>query len=172
MAATFAELQETVAADPRWTAHPFALGREDSSASMNVVPGTLSSLLPPTQFGSARYARLRDPAPEEVEVRRLDGILDEVLAHVPHARPYLKLDTQGFDLEAFAGLGDRVRDIVAMQSEVSVVEIYAGMPPMAEALETYEAAGFEITGLFPVSREAETGRVLEFDCVMVRPVAR
>jgi FkbM family methyltransferase len=172
VAATFAELQETVAADPRWTAHPYALGREDTSASMNVVPGTLSSLLPPTQFGSARYARLRDPAPEEVEVRRLDGILDEVLADVPDARPYLKLDTQGFDLEAFAGLGDRVRDIVAMQSEVSVVEIYAGMPPMAEALETYEAAGFEITGLFPVSREAETGRVLEFDCVMVRPAAR
>ena len=172
VAATFAELQEAAAADPRWTAYPYALGREDTSASMNVVPGTLSSLLPATEFGSTRYARLREPSPEEVQVRRLDGILDEVLAHVPGARPYLKLDTQGYDLEAFAGLGERARDIVAMQSEVSVVEIYAGMPPMAQALEAYESAGFEITGLFPVSREAETGRVLEFDCVMVRPAAR
>jgi FkbM family methyltransferase len=172
VAATFAELQEAAAADPRWTAYPYALGREDATASMNVVPGTLSSLLPPTDFGSARYERLREPAAEEVDVRRLDGVLDEVLAHVPDPRPYLKLDTQGFDLEAFAGLGDRVGEIVAMQSEVSVVEIYAGMPPMAQALEAYEGAGFEITGLFPVSREAETGRVLEFDCVMVRAAAR
>jgi FkbM family methyltransferase len=172
VAATFAELQEAAAADPRWTAYPYALGREDATASMNVVPGTLSSLLPATEFGSARYARLREPSAEEVHVRRLDGILDEVLAHVPAPRPYLKLDTQGFDLEAFAGLGDRVGEIVAMQSEVSVVEIYAGMPPMAQALEAYQAAGFEITALFPVSREAETGRVLEFDCVMVRPAAR
>jgi FkbM family methyltransferase len=169
--ATFAELQHAAAADPRWTVYPYALGREDSTASMNVVPGTLSSLLPATDFGAARYARLREPSTEEVQVRRLDGILDEVLADVSAARPYLKLDTQGFDLEAFAGLGARAHEIVAMQSEVSVVEIYAGMPPMAQALETYEAAGFEITGLFPVSREAETGRVLEFDCVMVRPTA-
>jgi FkbM family methyltransferase len=172
VAATFAELQEAAAGDPQWTAYPYALGREDSTASMNVVPGTLSSLLPATDFGSTRYERLREPSAEDVEVRRLDGILDEVLARVPDPRPYLKLDTQGFDLEAFAGLGDRVGEIVAMQSEVSVVEIYAGMPPMAQALEAYEAAGFEITGLFPVSREAETGRVLEFDCVMVRSAAR
>jgi FkbM family methyltransferase len=169
VAATFAELQEVAAADGNWTAYPFALGREDTTASMNVVPGTLSSLLPPTDFGSARYARLREPAAQDVQVRRLDGILDEILAGVPDPRPYLKLDTQGYDLEAFAGLGDRARDFVAMQSEVAVMEIYAGMPRMAEALEVYERAGFEITGLFPVSREADTGRVLEFDCVMVRP---
>jgi FkbM family methyltransferase len=170
--ATFAELQEAAAADPRWTAYPYALGREETTASMNVVPGTLSSLLPATEFGAARYSRLREPEAEEVQVRRLDNILDEVLADVPAPRPYLKLDTQGFDLEAFAGLGDRVSEIVAMQSEVSVLEIYAGMPPMMQAVAAYEAAGFEITALFPVSREAETGRVLEFDCVMVRADAR
>ena len=169
---TFAELRDAAARDPRWTAYPYALGREDTSAPMNVVPGTLSSLLAPTEFGSARYARLREPTRQQVPVRRLDGILDEVLAGVPSPRPFLKLDTQGYDLEAFAGLGDRSRDFVAMQSEVAVVEIYAGMPRMPEALAVYEVAGFEITGLFPVSREARTGRVLEFDCVMARPGAR
>ena len=29
-------------------------------------------------------------------------------------------------------------------------------------------AGFEIAGLYPVSRQTRTGRVLEYDCVMVR----
>jgi len=169
--ATFAELEQTAAADPKWTVYPYALGRADSTAPMNVVPGTLSSLLPPTEFGSARYTRLREPSRQEVEVRRLDGILDEVLGPVPDPRPYLKLDTQGYDLEAFGGLGDRARDVVAMQSEVALVEIYAGMPRWGEAVAAYEAAGFEITGLFPVSREAASGRALELDCVMARPDA-
>jgi len=39
---------------------------------------------------------------------------------------------------------------------------------LSEALAAYEAAGFEITALYPVSRDRRTARVLEFDCVMVR----
>ena len=46
-----------------------------------------------------------------------------------------------------------------------------GMPRFPESLAAYEAAGFEITGLYPASREHRTGRVLEFDCVMVRASA-
>lgn len=169
---TFAQLRDAAAGDPRWTAHAYALGREDGETELHVVPGTLSSALPATRFGARRYERLRRPRTETVPVRRLDGLLDEVLPPGDaRSRPYLKLDTQGFDLEVFAGLGERARDFVAMQSEVALVRIYEGMPRMPEALAAYEAAGFEVTGLYPVSRERRTARVLEFDCVMARPDA-
>jgi len=168
---TFARLERAAAEDPRWTVHPYALGREAGSAPMQVVHGTLSSMLPATRFGADRYERLRTPAVQEVEVRRLDAVLDEVVAHVPDPRLYLKLDTQGYDVEAFAGLGERARELVGMQSEVAVLPIYEGMPLMCEALEVYAAAGFGISALYPVSRQSATGRVLEFDCVMVRPEA-
>jgi FkbM family methyltransferase len=168
----FEELTRRAAKDKRWTTHQIALGREDGTIAMNVVPGTLSSLLPATSFGSNRYQQLQAPTVEQVDVRRLDGVLDEFTAHVPRPRPYLKLDTQGFDLEAFAGLGERAGDIVGMQSEVALLEIYEGMPRMTRAIEIYEAAGFEVTGLHPVSRERRTARVLEFDCIMVRASAR
>jgi hypothetical protein len=99
-------------------------------------------------------------------------MLDEVLpAGLGERRLYLKMDTQGYDLEAFAGLGERVADFVGMQSEVAVLRIYEGMPRLTEAIETYEGAGFEITGMFPVTREDTTGRVLEFDCVLARAEA-
>jgi FkbM family methyltransferase len=168
----FERLERTARRDPRWTALPYALGRENGVTAINVVPGTLSSVLEPSAFGARRYARLREPQTREVPVRRLDAVLDDVLAGVPAPRPYLKLDTQGYDLEVFAGLGERVSDIVAMQSEVALLRIYRGMPRLPEALSAYEAAGFHVTGLFPVSRESRTARVLEFDCVMVRPDAR
>jgi hypothetical protein len=96
-------------------------------------------------------------------------VLGEVVGDC--SRLFLKMDTQGFDLEAFRGLGDRTSDIVAMQSEVALLPIYEGMPRMPEAVATYEAAGFEISGLYAVNREKD-GRVIEYDCVMVRPDAR
>lgn len=167
----FAELEAVAAADGRWTAYPYALGREDGTTTINVVPGTLSSVLAPTRFGRKRYAQLREPTATEVPLRRLESILDDVLP-AGARRPYLKLDTQGFDLEVFAGLGDRVADVVAMQAEVSLLQIYEGMPDMAEALEAYREAGFDITALYPVSRQSATARVLEFDCVMVRAGSR
>jgi FkbM family methyltransferase len=168
----FAELERAAARDPGWTAYPWALGREEGHVPMNVVADTLSSLLPATSFGARRHPRLRKPVAVDVQVRRLDAILDEVLAPVADPRPYLKLDTQGYDLEAFAGLGQRVADFIGMQSEVALLQIYEGMPRMPEALAAYEAAGFEITALYPVSRDMRTGRVLEFDCVMVRDGTR
>ena len=171
VAEPFAKLARAAGDDPRWEVHRCALGREDGTATMNVVPGTLSSVLAPTRFGAGRYAKLREAEEQEVPVRRLDGLLDDILRSVDAPRPFLKLDTQGYDLEAFAGLGDRAREFVGLQSEVALMRIYEGMPRLPEALATYEAAGFGVTGLFPVSRQSRTGRVLEFDCVMVRPDA-
>jgi len=164
----FAELQRRAASDERWSAHRLALGREDGSTTMNVVPGTLSSLRPATKFGAGRYPRLQEPEEVEVEVRRLDAVIEEALGGLGGRRPFLKLDTQGYDLDVFAGAGDAIQKFVGMQSELALMEIYKGMPHMRRSLRAYEKAGFEIAALYPVSRQTRTGRVLEYDCVMVR----
>ena len=168
VAETFARLSASAAGDPKWSVHRCALGREEAVATMHVVPGTLSSVLEPTAFGYDRYRQFHDATTEDVPVRRLDAMLDEVTAGLRAPRLYLKLDTQGYDLEVFAGLGERAREFAGLQSEVAVMQIYEGMPMMPEAIATYTAAGFEISALYPVSRQSRTGRVVEFDCVMVR----
>jgi FkbM family methyltransferase len=169
--ATFAVLAARAARDGRWSAHPFALGDADGTTTIRVVPGTMSSVLAPTAFGAQRYGQFADATEQEVPLRRLDGLLDEALAGLAEPRPFLKLDTQGYDLQAFAGLGERTRELVGLQAELALMEIYAGMPRLPEALATYEAAGLEVSGLFPVSRQAATARMVELDCVMVRAEA-
>jgi FkbM family methyltransferase len=164
----FAELERAASEDPDWHIHPLALGREEAMTTMNAVPGTLSSLRAPTEFGARRYKRLRDPEPVDVQVRRLDGMLDELLRGLNRPRPYLKLDTQGFDLDVFAGAGDRIAEFAGMQSELALMQIYEGAPRLPEALALYEEAGFDVAAMYPVSRQGKTARVLEFDCVMVR----
>ena len=172
--AAFAELRELAGADGRWRAHPYALGRTASTATINVARGSaLSSFLSPNPYGQGRFGDLVSVTSTiEVPVHRLDAVFEEIVGHVHAPRLLLKMDTQGFDLEVFAGLGERTSEVVALQSEVSVIPIYAGMPRMPDAIALYEAHGFELTGLFIVSRDEATQRAIEFDCVMARPLAR
>ncbi|MBB4933839.1 FkbM family methyltransferase [Lipingzhangella halophila] len=162
------KLRRAAENDPEWWVYPYALGREERVDTINVVYGSMSSILDPTTFGNERYKRFRNTRSQEIDIRRLDSLMDEALKGIDAPRSYLKLDTQGYDLEAFAGAGVYKSEFVGLQSEVALMRIYEGMPRMAEAIEAYEAEGFEITGMFPVTREETTGRVLEFDCVMVR----
>lgn len=167
----FEGLRRAAADDPDWHVHQLALGREEGTAEMNVVPGTLSSILAPTRLGAGRYPKLQEPERVGVQVKRLDSLLDDLLAGIRRPRPYLKLDTQGYDLDVFAGTEARIRRFVGMQSEVALMTIYEGMPLMPEALAAYREAGFAVAALYPVSRQTRTARVLEFDCVMVRATA-
>jgi len=165
-----ARLRQAAEADPDWLVYDHALGDAEGEPEMNVTEGlgVTSSLLPASEFGKGWSSRLRHTTTQTVRVRRLDGVFDEVVAGVDAPRVYLKMDTQGYDLQVFAGAGDCVKQVVGMQSEVSSVPIYDGMPRLPEQISVYEAAGFENTGMFPVTRDPRTHRVIEFDVVMIR----
>ncbi|MFI5660406.1 FkbM family methyltransferase [Streptomyces sp. NPDC051684] len=163
------KLQKHAANDPDWHIFPCGLGRSDERRPMYVEWNTMNSLLSPSDYGNAAYKRFTKGRTEEIQVSRLDGLMDQALDGIADPRPYLKMDTQGYDLEVFAGAGERVDDFVGLQSEVALLRLYEGSPRMQEALAEYEGRGFEVTGMYPVTREKSTGRVLEFDCVMMRP---
>ncbi|MCI3274281.1 FkbM family methyltransferase [Streptomyces cylindrosporus] len=167
----FERLSAAAADDPAWQVHHLGLGREDTVTAIHTGWNTMNSLLPPSDYGLGRYRRFNETRTEEIRVRRLDGVLDEALDGIEQPRPFLKMDTQGYDLEVFAGAGERIGDFVGLQSEVAVLRLYEGSPRMSEAVAAYEDGGFEITGMYPVTREAATGRVVEFDCVMMRAKA-
>ncbi|MDO9457172.1 FkbM family methyltransferase [Nocardioides sp.] len=162
-------LEQAAADDPDWHVVPCALGDEDGTAEINWSPGTLSSLLPASEFGRQWNDSLDQTTTREITIRRLADVWDEVLAGLDTPRPFLKMDTQGFDVETFRGAGDRVGQLYGLQSEVAMVPIYDGMPRFIDQLALYESAGFETTGMFPVNRDRDTLRAIEFDLMMVGP---
>lgn len=162
------KLREAAEGDPEWRVFECALGDADEETEINVRPGSMSSLLPSSDFGKSWHDRLREGEAQKISVRRLEGLFDEAVGGIADPRVYLKLDTQGYDMQAFAGAGDRLKEIAGMQSEVACVPIYDGMPRLPDQIAAYEAAGFEITGMFPVTRHRATLRVIEFDVTMVR----
>jgi FkbM family methyltransferase len=168
VSSVFEQLSAAAAGDTAWRACQLALGSRDSTQSINVSTLTgFSSLLETNEYSAARFGdQSRVIAREIVTVRRLDGLLDEMMPGPGNRRIFIKMDTQGYDMEVFRGLGDKLDQVVAFQSEVSLIPIYQGMPHWTETISMYEQAGFGVVGMFPITRDS--GRVIEYDCLMVR----
>jgi hypothetical protein len=138
------------------------------TAAINVASSSVfSSFLRANDFSLKRFPRSAANSEELVSVERLDDVLARLGGNVNQRRLFLKLDTQGYDLEVFNGLGRYQDQIAVMQSEVSLVTIYEGMPHWTESINAYERAGLFVAGMFPVTRD-RAGRVIEYDCLLVR----
>jgi hypothetical protein len=128
-----------------------------------------SSLLEPTAFSRGHFGAASEVAHvEEVAMRRLEDVLPECTDGIAEPRVFLKLDTQGYDLQVLHGGGAALARVQALQSELSVRPLYQGAPSYVEALDRIRQHGYELSGVFPLERSADL-RIIEFDCVMVRP---
>jgi FkbM family methyltransferase len=169
----YERLVQITSGDPRWTVHRLALGSAEGTADINVLAErTLSSLLAPNaenlrSMGYEKYLRETQIArTEPVPVKRLDGICDQVLP--PGARRvFLKSDTQGYDMQVIRGASGCLDRLPAIQLELPVKEVYAGAPNYLDAIAELTTMGYEVTGLFPVQRDA-TLRIINVDVVMIR----
>jgi FkbM family methyltransferase len=167
----FDALSARTARDDRWRSFNFALGEADDRQRINVAAGDgqASSFLTFNSDGPERWGDAHQVARmEEVEIRRLDGVLSEVTRERPGARIYVKLDTQGLDLTVLRGAGERLPLILGLQSEIAAHHFYDGMVSFGDAINAYQKLGFQITGIFPLSREFDNLRVIEFDFVFIR----
>jgi FkbM family methyltransferase len=169
VSASFAVLARRRARDSDWKAHRIALGEREESLLINVTAiSQFSSFLLPNRYSETRFGPYSSVEnTEKVRVQRLASVFEECIAGIREPRVFLKMDTQGYDLNVLAGAGRRVEQVLALQSEVSVKAIYDKMPGYLEAVAKMTSMGFELTGLFPVDRDKEL-RVIELDCVMRR----
>lgn len=164
----FQQVSQYSADDPRWDVYPLALGDKEGERAINVTSATEFSSFLETNDYAARFGKIASiERRESVTVQRLDRFLENEVKDYSRSRIFLKMDTQGYDLNVFAGVGDALRSIVALQSEISAIPIYQGMPHLTESITCFEKAGFGIVGLFPVTRE-KTLRIIEYDCLMVK----
>jgi FkbM family methyltransferase len=167
----FNRLEAVAARDPKWWVYRAALGRDTGDRPMNVIDGTGSSFLSPNQYAMRCWPEWHSAYIEKVPMRRLSEMMEMFLPRIGVSRPFLKLDTQGYDVEVFQGAGNRIHDLIGLQCELSLIPLYEGMPTIEDALGVFRAAGFDVTGFFPVAVENATGRLLEVDCVMIRSQA-
>lgn len=81
--------------------------------------------------------------------------------------PFVKLDTQGFDLQIMDAAEDVRRSFVGFQSELSIKRLYHNSCRMELVLEAYKAYGFDVSALVP-NNSGNFPDLIEVDCIMIR----
>ena len=103
----------------------------------------------------------------EVPVRRLDAEIERLQNKHDFKRPFLKMDTQGYDAAVIRGAGAELQRFVGLQTEMSIHPLYEHMPTMVENLDLLMKRGFRPISIFK-SGAFPPLRVSEMDGVFVR----
>jgi FkbM family methyltransferase len=169
---TFSIAQQKMMSDPNWRG--FQLGLSDSDTE-----GALHTYGENADFNSLLVLRDRDAEAfdvnlakkglEKVELRRLDGLWDQVTKGITSPRVFLKSDTQGYDRQVILGAVGHLDAIVGIQSEIPAIEIYEGMTSMIDMLTFYRDLSFVPVGFYEVNRpDGYDGIAPEFDVIFKR----
>ncbi|WP_345100335.1 FkbM family methyltransferase [Mucilaginibacter panaciglaebae] len=131
----------------------YCLGNEDTSTTINVSSfSDSSSLLDATPLEYQLFG-IKKETEEEVQVKRIDLLIDKNILPIPDL---IKLDIQGFELEALKGMGGYLNDVNYLIIEVSFKEYYFGQPlflDIANYLATYKFNIHAFSQSTPVGRE-------------------
>jgi FkbM family methyltransferase len=163
----FAALSKRASPDPLWHTVNLALGAEPGEVMFNEMNVSLfnSFRLPSANETDLFAAENCVKRQTKVAVEKLENVLPELQKKYGFHNIFLKMDTQGFDLQVFDGAKAVHSKIAALQSELPVKRIYQDSPSWRDAIAVYEGAGFELSALFPVN--PKMAELIEMDCYLV-----
>ncbi|MFZ2997794.1 FkbM family methyltransferase [Sphingobium sp.] len=164
----FAELERRAASDPKWHVFNMALSDFDGMASFNIMAADqFSSLKTPSGAQDAIFAdRNRVTQTVDMQCRRLDTLLPELIAAHGFARPFLKMDTQGHDMSVCEGAGDILCQMLGVQTELGVRPIYDGGTGYRAMIDWLEARDF-LPSAFFANNKGHFPLLVEMDGIFV-----
>jgi len=163
----FTELVHMAALDDLWECHRLALGDSNGQAPISVAANSWSSSLLPME------SRHLESAPESayiceetVTTTRLDSLMNSVFA--PNDRLFVKLDVQGFELQALRGSDRLLNQVEALELELSLVPLYTGQALLPDLVAYAHAKGFHLVNLEPGFADPRNGQLLQANGLFVR----
>lgn len=155
-------LLDKYAANPGVVIHENALGARGGIASFHIVAnGVSSSILKPSSLARIYHGNRLD-VKETILVTEVR--LDEVLPDI--AIDLLKLDLQGYELEALKGCEGLLDKIKIIMTEVEFVPLYQGQPLFAEIDIFLRQGGFRLFNLYDLYTQAD-GQLTAGDAVYI-----
>jgi FkbM family methyltransferase len=165
----FEKLQRAASSDASWHCYPRAIGSQVGTMPFHVMKADdFSSFLNPATGENVEFREENViQRTINVEVTTLDDCLPELQREHEFVNPFLKMDTQGFDLEVIKGGPNVVGKFCGLLSEISIRSIYDGAPDFAESIKAYKSAGFDLAGLYSVHPQLLL-KLIEYNCYCVR----
>jgi FkbM family methyltransferase len=164
LAEPYGALVAAAAVDARWDAWRLALGARRAVADVHVAEDSRNSSL--LAVGPRHLRAVPDSRAvtrETTEVERLDDVGTRVVRGA--RRPYLKIDTQGYELEVLRGASATLEAIALVEAELSLVSTYDGGPLFADVTGFLAGHGFSPIAFEGVLDDPDTGEMLQADAI-------
>jgi FkbM family methyltransferase len=150
-----------------WFIESSVLNRKPGPVDFNITSGDQLSSMNKPQTGDLYQRESVVVQTLRLEATTLAVEFDKYKELLGFRRPFLKMDTQGSDLEVAAGADDRLQQFVGLQSELAFKPLYENIPSADEALTFYRSKGFEISAFLP-NNSGNFPALIESDCVLYR----
>lgn len=162
---SFQLLREYVAGYPRVVCHNVALGDRNQREKLHLsAQPDSSSLLPMAETHKMEFPGSADCREIEVEVVRLDDFVAAQQLPLPDV---IKIDVQGYELEAFKGGLQTLRHARYCIIEVSFTPLYEGSPIFDDVYQFMISQGFILRGTGNVALNP-AGKPLQIDGIFER----
>jgi FkbM family methyltransferase len=162
----YKKLKKMAEGYPNWDAAPRgAVGAQDGSIDINVSQNVVSSSILDILPGHTSAA----PASKFVGKEMVPILtLDTYLKSNPIFAPFIKIDTQGYEMEVLKGAPTLLGHASGLQVELSTAPLYEGQPDLMEMFAFIKRAGFTLWSINPGFRDPKTSRLLQVDALFFR----
>lgn len=154
--------------DPLWTVEEIALDEFGGIGEFNVMESDQFSSLGTPNHESTQNFIEANRAIKVIPVRKetLEEAYIRLKNQYQFLRPFLKMDTQGFDVRIARGGKNIISHFLGLQSELAVQRLYQESVDFRQAISFYESLGFVLGSLVP-NNGGGFPEMVEIDCIMV-----
>jgi len=164
---TFIKLSDKIKNDNNWTAYHFALGAENTVAELNISENTeSSSLLEIREIHVETAPAAKYVGKETITLKKLDNVYNDLELQTQNV--FLKIDTQGFEMEVLKGAEHILDKITGLQLEMSIVPMYAQEILFDEMIVYLKERNFVLYQMEASLVDERTGRLLQFDGIFFK----
>ena len=157
--------RQVFAGDARVLLHPYAIADKAGTAQMHVsARDDSSSLLSIAAEQERIFPGTAEVALARIEMRRLADVLQRADIAAP---ALLKLDVQGYELQALHGCESLLDAFAWVYCECSFVELYAGQALADEVIAWLHERGMRLIGAYNMAHDRE-GRAIQADFLFAR----
>jgi len=165
---TFRFLTSKSKSDQRWYAENIALADHDGEQSLSIMAGhQFTSLSEPLATKISDVGNLNTVTKRiTVPVKTLKTFYLDAKDSLQFKRPFLKMDTQGYDAVIARSAGEIIQKFVGIQTELSFVRLYSDSIPFQDSLELYARLGFTLCAIVP-NNAGHFPYLIEQDAILI-----
>lgn len=164
----FAKLSNEARNDSKWHLTNCGLGSKQEELTINIASNSASSsILPMNQSHLEAAPTIAYVNKEKIRVNTLDSFIKEKNIDL-NRNIFLKIDTQGFEMEVLRGAENSLKNIKGVQLEMSLFTMYDGEALYDEMIAYLKERGFQLFSLEPGLSNHKTGQLLQVDGIFFK----